>query len=483
MRWILISLTLGAAALAAEPATKALTLRQCHELALAQNLELRVERLNPTIAQWGIVEQQGAFDPVLQGALTYDDWHTPSAGGSAEQYRELSPGLSLGGALPTGAEYRLGVADNRSQPVSGGFVYTGNLTLSVSQPLLKGAGTGANTAYLRVAREARAAAGHQFTRRVMQIVRDVSNAYYELAFAIEDHKAKLEDLNRAKRLLDENRRRVEVGVLSPLDVTQAEAGVAEREEAVILAERRIRDGENTLKRLVLGNVREWQGQTLVPGELPVAAAVAVDAAASIRTALQNRPDLLATRAALAQRGILEGYRRNQLLPAVDVQLSGGLAGRDEDNFGRLTADQLGGRYPAWGVGVTVSIPLGNQTERAKWQAARLQTEQAKLALQQLEQNIIVEVDNAAGRVHTNWKRLEATRVASRLAEESLKAEEAKQRAGTSTSFLVLQAQAQLAAARSAEIRARADYYQSLVALAEAEGTTLEKNQIALDDKF
>jgi outer membrane protein TolC len=85
-----------------------------------------------------------------------------------------------------------------------------------------------------------------------------------------------------------------------------------------------------------------------------------------------------------------------------------------------------------------------------------------------------------GRVQTNFKRMEATRVASRLAGESLKAEEAKLRAGASRSFLVLQAQSQLAAARSAEIRARADYSESLVELARAEGTTLEQHRIVLD---
>jgi outer membrane protein TolC len=87
-----------------------------------------------------------------------------------------------------------------------------------------------------------------------------------------------------------------------------------------------------------------------------------------------------------------------------------------------------------------------------------------------------------GQVQTNYKRVEATRVASRLAEESFKAEEAKLRAGASTSFLVLQAQSQLAAARSAEIRARADYSESLVELARVEGTTLQKHEIVLDDQ-
>ena len=152
-------------------------------------------------------------------------------------------------------------------------------------------------------------------------------------------------------------------------------------------------------------------------------------------------------------------------------------------FGDLTARQLRHDDPAWGVGIAITIPIGNRTARANYNIARLDREQALLSLKQLEQNIVVQVDNAVGRVQTNLKRVEATRVASRLAEESLKAEETKLRDGTSTSFLVLQAQSQLAAARSAEIRARTDYRESLIELNRVEGSTLQKGNIVLDEKF
>ena len=139
--------------------------------------------------------------------------------------------------------------------------------------------------------------------------------------------------------------------------------------------------------------------------------------------------------------------------------------------------------PVWAGGVTVTFPLGNRQARANYQTARLQVEQFLLQLKQLEQQIVVAVDNAVGHVQTNLKSVEAAAAARRLADESLKAEKTKLLAGTSTTFLVLQAQSQLATARSAEIRARADYAESLVTLAQAEGTTLQKNNIALDERF
>jgi outer membrane protein TolC len=113
----------------------------------------------------------------------------------------------------------------------------------------------------------------------------------------------------------------------------------------------------------------------------------------------------------------------------------------------------------------------------------LQAQQQWLTMKEVEQDILVQVDNAVGHVETNVKSVEAAQAANRLAQESLDAEKKKLLTGTSTTFLVLQAQSQLAAARSAEIRARADYSESLVTLDLAEGTILQKNNIQLNEKF
>lgn len=463
---------------------RALTLRECVERTLANNLELRVERINPGIATWGVVAREGVFDPRLKGELNFTDSSWPEADGTSTKTRTLEPSLSLAGVLPTGTGYGLSVADQRTSGTGfTNFAYTGNAGVTVTQPLLKDFWFEPNTAEIRVARKDRAIAGHNFTKLVMGKVSEVSRAYYELVFAIENHKAKLEDLNQAKRLLEENRKRVQVGVLSPLDVTQAEAGVAEREEAVIIAERVIEDDENALKRLLAGDVSEFLGVAFIPTDLPVAEMVETDVARSTRTALAQRPEYLAAKEALESKNITVRFKRNQLWPQVDLQGSYGLNGRSDGGFDRLTDNQFRNDNPAWSVGVVVSVPLGNRQARAGYHIARLDAEQAVLGLKQAEQNIVVEVDNAVRLVRTNLKRVDATRVASRLAEESLKAEESKLKAGTSTSFLVLQAQSQLATARSAEIRARSDYSQSLIELARVEGTTLQKNNIVLDEKY
>ena len=459
---------------------KSLPLRECVERALANNIEIRAERINPDIKTWGITGAQGIYDPVLSGGINYQDATTPQDPGVPSKTQQtLDPTLGLAGKLPTGATYDFTANDTRlSGNIVTNFLYTGQAGVSVSQPLLKNFGLGINSANIRIARKSKAIAVQNFAQLVMTKIGAVSAAYYELVFAIENHKAKVEDLNQAKQLLDEDRRRVQVGVLTPLDVTQAEAGVAEREQAVILAARTIKDNENVLKRLICREVSEFRGLSLLPVDYPLVQRIQTDVAESTRTALTRRPDYLSAQEALARQNIGVQFNRNQLWPEIDLQGSYGLNGRGR-SFSGYNDNLTTGDSPVWGVGVAVSFPLGNRPARSAYHIARLDADQLLLQLKELEQDIIVQVDNAVGHVEANLKSYEAAHEATRLAQESLDAEKKKLLAGTSTTFLVLQAQAQLADARSAEIRARADYNESLVALDQAEGTILVKNNILL----
>ena len=482
-----ISLVLVSAILCSSPArsetsVKSLALRECVERALVNNLEIRAERINPGIQTWGIIGAQGVYDPVLTSALTYQDSTSPlDPVFPALTQQTMQPTLSLAGKLPTGATYDFTAHDYRTSGnaiTNYNFLYTGQAGVSVTQPLLKNFGLGINSANIRIARKSKAIAVQNFIQLVMTKMTTVCSAYYELGFAIEDHKAKVEDLNRAKELLTEDRRRVQVGVLTPLDVTQAEAGVAEREQAVILAARKIKDNENTLKRLICREVSEFRGTTLLPVDYPLVQMIQTDVDESTRTALTRRPEYLSAKETLEKQNIVVKFNRNQLWPEVDLQGSYGLNGYGH-SFSGYTDNLTTGNSPVWGVGVAVSFPLGNRQARSTYRIARLDADQLLLNLKAIEQDIIIQVDNAVGHVEANLKSVAAAHEATRLAQESLAAEKKKLLAGTSTTFLVLQAQAQLATTRSAEIRARTDYGESLVTLDQVEGTILSKNNIVL----
>src|ERR1017187_425324 len=464
--------------------TKSFTLRECIERALENNLEIKSQRINPSIGSWGVVGAHGVYDPILSGSANYLNSITPEDFGTLTDRRFQSSG-TLSGLLPTGATYDFSTETTREtgnfQSISN-FLYNGTAGVSLTQPLLKNFGFGVNAANIRIARESQSIALQTFIQLVMSKINDVSTAYYELIFAIENHKSALETRALAQQLLDENRKREQVGTMSPLDVIQAEAGVAESEQTVITTERAIKDNENTLKRLICQRVMEMRGVSLVPVDYPLVQMVAIDVELSTATALEKRADYLSLKHALEKQNISVQFTRNQLWPEIDLQGSYGLNGGGR-NFDRYIDSYTGANYPAWSVGVALTFPLGNRAARANYHIARLDADQAILSLKSLEQDIVVGVDNAVGHVQTNLKSVEAARAATRLSQESLDAEKKKLLAGTSTTFLVLQAQSQLAAARSAEIRAEADYSESIVALDLVEGTILDKNNIMLDEKF
>jgi outer membrane protein TolC len=466
--------------------TKSLTLRECVERALENNLEIKAERINPTIGTWGVVGAQGVYDPLLAGSVNYADSVTPQDPGfPAIKERMLTPDLSLSGKLPTGASYDFSANDTRSSGntiTNFAFLYTGQAGVSATQPLLKNFGFGVNAATIRIARESKTIAVQNFVQFVMSKISAVSTAYYELIFTIENHKTAVENRELAEQLLGQNRKREQVGTMSPLDVIQAEAGVAESEQNVILTARAIKDNENTLKRLMCQQVTEFRGVSLVPVDQPVVQIVALDVTESTRTALQMRADYLSALHALERQNITVQFDRNQLWPQVDLTGSYGFNGRGH-SYSDYNDNLASGDSPVWGIGVVASFPLGNRQARSNYHIARLDAEQVLLSLKSLEQDIVVQVDNAVGHVEANLKSVEAARAATRLAQESLDAEKKKLLAGTSTTFLVLQAQTQLATARSAESRAEADYGESLVALDLAQGTILQKNNIVLDEKF
>jgi outer membrane protein len=486
-----LSLLLVITAFRSEAATnvvKSLTLRECIQRALANNLDIKLESINPSIAQWGITSAQSVFDPLLTGSANYTDTRAPGAltnAFSRVEQQQLNFNLGLAGKIATGTGYDITGYDTRTSGngvlAGQGFVYAGGPSLTLTQPLLKNFGFGPNTALIRMARQTHAATGQQFLQQVINTISSVNDAYYELVYAIEYHKSTAEDLGRAQALLDENKKRLRIGVMSPLDVVQAEAGVAEREEAVLLAAQAITDAQNALIRLISQDVAEFRGVKFIPTDYPAFEAVDLDIAANVRIAMEKRPDIAAARFNLERQHIYVKYNRNQLWPEVDLKGSIGWSG-SATSLGGLANSVGSGDFPGWGVGVTVTFPIGNRQAKANYQTSKLQADQQVLSLKSLEQDIIVSVDTTVGRVQTNLKRIDATRAASRLAAESLKAEETKLRAGTSTSFLVLQAQSQLALALSAEIRARADYAESLVELARVTGTTLERQHITLAEE-
>ncbi len=483
--------------------TKPITLEEAIQLAVQHNFEVQYERYRPEIAHANLSLAYAAYEPSLnlgarQSFNSRPGGFNPTLGTDfpANETWVENYSVGIGGPaglaqLPfTGTRVGLSSSLNRSSafgPGAGGlrsdfgFNNTESVGIELRQPLLKNSWIDQTRAQIRVLKNNVKFSEQGLRLQIMSIVTRVEQAYYELIFAREDVKVQEKAYELAERLLAENRKRVEVGAMAPLDEKQAESQAAASKAALLVSQRVLSERENALKNLLTDEYVKWHEITLLPAENLMAVPAIIDLQESWQKGLRNRPDLLQSRLDVASGDIDVRFRRNQLLPEFDLVGGYGRSGQDV-NYGPSLKDLRTGQFPFHYFGGELSIPLGNRAARQNYSISKAQKEQAKLLLKKKEQDIMVEIDNAVKVAQTNLERVEATRQARLYAEAALEAEQKKLENGKSTSFFVLQLQRDLTARRSDEIRSLADYNNALAQLALVEGSVLERNRLSLDFK-
>lgn len=481
-----------AAPVAAAPADNrpalALSLQETVARALENNVDIAVERLNPEMSAESVREARGVYEPLAFSTVTQNSRTDPArnvfAGAANVDTDTLTYDFGASQLLPTGGSLRLDFNNSRSDTnnVFSTFnpSFGSSLLLQLQQPILRNLSIDSNRYQIQVAQRNRDISETQFKQTVLNTTASVKQLYYDLIYAADNLEAQRKSLALATKLVEENRIKVRVGTMAPLDVVAAEAEQASREEAVILAENALLEAEDAVKRAIFprNDPATW-ALRIVPTERPTAEPVKVDIEAATKIALERRTDLRATRLNVdnAESGLR--FARNQRLPQLDLVASYGSTGiggtrilRDDPlgpvtgtvpgGFGDALSNVFGRDYPTWTLGVNVSYPILNRQGEAAAARARLSRDQAQANLRRAELQVAAEVRTAGRAVETNYKRVESTRAARVLAERRLDAEEKKFAAGLSTNFLVTQAQRDLALAEVAELRAVADYRKSLV---------------------
>ena len=307
---------------------------------------------------------------------------------------------------------------------------------------------------------------------------EVEAAYFDLIHAQESVKVQQQAMELAERLVAENRRRVEVGALAPLDSRQAESQAASSRADLLQAQSTRGTLERVLKNLLSDNYNDWANVIVQPTDALLAIPQQFNLQDSWRVGLAMRPDLLQAKLNLEKQGYVVRYQKNQLYPQLDLvggwgYNAGGVSKEFSDAFGQISSAD----NPFYGVGATLTFPLGNTGARNSYKSAKVSKEQIELQLKQLQQSTLIKIENAMAVAETSFQRVTATREARLYAEAALEAEQTKLEKGKSTTFVVLQLQKDLTAARSSEIRALADYNIALARLAQNEGSTLDRRKI------
>jgi len=493
---------------AAEPAAVAppvepgstLKLADAMRWVLEKNFALRVQEQDVLIARDGTDRARGDFDPRVFVSGTYEDnvrklnaidyssfglgSGNPQSTLFTEQNFRSAAGIS--GKLPTGTQYELSVTANQLENDvnrAGRFYFPefeSFMGLTLSQPLLKDFWLKPNMADTYIARyEVRIAERTREVEVINKLI-EVTNAYYDLVFGLENLKVKHEAVGVAQKLREENAERVRLGKMTDIDVTQADVRISEAREEEFLGEDFLRERRVRLLKLLVsqfpaGAIPDFA--VVADLDVPALTAAPADLYA---VALEHRPDLVVAQEQVGRNRVGADRAHNQRLPQVDLRFTygrGGLADEFSSSFSQIY-DENQRRISG---GVVASLPIGNHKASADARTARRRVQQAELTVEELKTSISLEVSNAYQRLQTLRLRLETASQSRAYAEQSLGVEQARLDAGKTTSFVVLDFQQKVSDARTREIAARVDLKKAEAELWGATGTFLPKHGFTTAD--
>jgi outer membrane protein TolC len=477
-----------------------LTLDEAVALALEHNLDIAVERLNPQTFDLQIAGVRALYRPVLTSTVGQNNvtqLPTNQLVGTQAVQNDQST-FNFGGTqlLPWGGGNLTLGFNNRRQDSTSSFntfnpQYNSTFSALFVQPLLRNLRTDPTRTQLRITALNRDVSELQLRATITNTLAGVRSAYWDYVYAVDQLQVARRSLELARKLLEDNRIRVEVGTLAPIDVVQAEAEVASRLQEEAQGEAQARTAELSLKRLIVSGADDprWRAQ-LKPVDRPAFAPAPIDLDGALRRALDARLDLAEARKQLQANDLSLRLLGNQRLPAADLSASYGLQGiggarlvRDS-NLGGQVVDTIPGGYadalrllrgrdfPQWNLALNLSYPIGGSLADANYARAQIVVRQTQAQIRALELQIATDVTNAALLVESNQKRVEAARAARELAQRRLEAETTKFEVGLSTNFFVVQAQRDLAQAENIELRTRLDYQKSLVDYDRVQATSL-----------
>ncbi len=491
---------------------KTLTLEEAVEMALKNNNDIDTSRNDVQIAEFNLRGARGVYDPLIGSESYYESATTPTASaiggavnGAVTQTRYFGTAGVTGFTPFYGGSYSARF-DSTRQTTSNtnSFLnpqFPSVVNLSYTQPLLRNFRTDNNRRQIAIARKNLSLSDAQFRQRAIEVIAQVEQAYWNLAFSLRNLQVQIDAVKQARTQLESNQRQVSKGVLAPIDVVAATAQITTFEQGVYAAQEDVTRAENTLKTLLLADRTsgDW-GRPITPVSPISLDPPRIGLEIALTEAIKNRPEIAQLETNAEINKINEGYFRNQTKPQIDLigsYTSQGLAGTETaaainpaTGLSRVPGNLVGGYlnslgnlfaldYPTYRVGVAISLPWGNTTAKAN--LGRTLVEGTRITNQraQAEQIIEAEVRNALQALRSAEARLASAAASRSSAEQLLSSEQRQFAAGTTTTYLVLQRQNELLAARGRELQAQTDLNRAISEFQRATGTTLTANNVTV----
>jgi outer membrane protein len=528
------------------------TLKDAILAGLEKNVNIQLEQVKVRISQYNLIKAQGFYNPTTTSTILYNKSIFPNvarftgAGGNTVNNDTLTYNFGViknfewwGNTLSANFTNARSISNSSNLATS----YSPALSFEFRQPLFKDFGIDQTRRNIKVTKRQMDLSDAEFRERVIQIILQVQQAYWDLSAAKQNEVVRRQSVELAETFLRNTKRQVELGSLAPIEVVSAATQLEQRRQDVFLAMNQVSIAENALKNLTANGTKDelWSSviETVEPFDLKGAVIPVADA---IRIAHENRPEIRQMDISEEINKIDIDFSRNQTKPQIDFVASyrtSGSAGTpavdvrpncsnsfpDPANPGQRVcagivpilqgntlvpgvvttpfdpafspppsiADQFIGGYGtalgnmfknefrAWSVGIQFNFPLHNQAAKANLGIALEVERQRDLQERQLMQLIEVEVRNAVQAVETAKMRIDAAEAQTSYARQQLEGEEKKYTAGLQTTYFVLQRQNELSVALISELQAKVDYNKALANLQRVMATTLSSHSITLPE--
>jgi len=353
-----------------------------------------------------------------------------------------------------------------------------SLSLNITQHLLQGFGVAVNSRNIQIAKNNREVSDLSFKEQVINIVASIVNLYWDLVSFSEDTKVKQQAVDLNRKLLSDNRKQVEIGTLAPIEIVRAEAELASAEQDLTISQTRVLQQETILKNALSRN------------------GVASPSVSEARIVPMDRISVPPTEA-------VEPIQ-DMVLPSVDFVMgmsNNGLAGDISmlpvapgspprtvtqyfvGGYGSVLGQIFRRNFPDYSAGVQLNIPLRNRAAQADMILDQLTVRQREIGIQQLENQVRVDVQNALIALQQSRATYLAANKTRVFREQTLDAEQKKYALGASTIFNVILVQRDLAVAQSAEVNALSSYSRARTQLGVATGQTLNNYNVSIGEAF
>ncbi|MBN1870996.1 MAG: TolC family protein [Candidatus Omnitrophica bacterium] len=461
----------------------------CIAYSLNNNSEIKIERLEPKIKKQDIKIAEEDFEPTLNVDFEISDNEEPvnntllSGGTSTSLTKNVGLNTSIDGRLVTGTEYSLEFlskrykTNSRFQTINPSYEVEPKIT--VTQPIFGDYGIFVSRADIVIARNDKKISEEDLRNLIMDTLTRAKTDYYNYFYYGEHYSIAKSSLERAKELLDINKERYAKGLISSVDLLETETAVATREKALIAAEADFKSAEDELKLItnLVDDPEMWNAE-LELIDRPEIKISEVNLENSLQNAFEHRPDYKSAKIDLENRDVKVKVAKNNALPTVDLKGSFGLNGLEKGY--RSAIDDISGDYKDWSVGMEVSLPWG-EGDRAEYKKEKMEKAQALIAFKRMEQNIILEVRDKVREVDIQYRQVKAAELSQKKETENYKAQKERYASGQISTHDILDYQDRLSLAEIDYSKALIDYNIAVNNLDQAEGLTLEKNDIILEE--